>query len=242
MKWILLPCLSALTVVSFSVFAQNNSDTAFVATAKNYALNLHEAALGTQSRLYNGSRYLDPVYSYEQHPFFESEDWLMGSASYDGEVFKNIPLMYDLLNQVLVAEHAPSGHAIRLINEKLVYFTVEDHYFERIENESVQNSLPATGFYEVLYDGESRFIARRQKFKREDVESREIVVSYESRDRYYIFRNGIYFPMRNKWSLFKIMSDKKQELKRFFKQEGIRYSANQEQALKAAAEYYDRSK
>ncbi len=241
MKFKLCLCLPAL-IVCFSALSQSRSDTSFVALAKQYARGLHEAALGTQARLYNGSRYVDPVFNDEEHPFFLSEDWLTGSVVYDGEEFIDVPLMFDMMNQALVAEHRPSGHAIRLIDEKLTQFSINGRKFERIEIASVQNSLPASGPYEVLYDGPSKLLARRVKFRRDNIEAHQVVVSYELRERYFILRNGVYFPVRKKSSLLRVLSDKKQQLKHFLKQQGLRFSSERERALIAAAEFYDSSR
>ncbi|HEY9489229.1 MAG TPA: hypothetical protein VIQ51_12885 [Chryseosolibacter sp.] len=226
-------------VVSFSAFPQVPHDTAFVVTARKNTIQLHEAALGAQAKLYNGSKYLAPTHTLEEHPYFSSEDWITGSVFYDGELFENVPLMYDLFNNSLITEHIPSGHAIQLVPEKLQYFTLVNHYFERIENESVANSLPHTGFYQILYGGETKVLARRQKAIFEKINETTIERSFEDKDRYFIFRNGIYFSVRSKASVLKLLQDKKQDLKKFIKQKHISFSQNRELLLKSLAEYYD---
>jgi hypothetical protein len=222
-----------------SVFAQKVSDTSFVASAKKYVIDLHENSLRTQSRLYNGSRYVDPPFTSEEYPFLSSDDWVTGSVFYDGELFENIPLMYDLMNQVVVAEHFPSGHSIRLIPEKLQWFTLEGRLFERIENSSVQNSLPETGFYEVLYNGNTKLIARRIKYQRERIEDRQVHYWYEPRYRYFTLLNGVYFPVKSKGSILKLMAHKKQEINRMLRQQGIVFGREKERALQAIVNFYD---
>lgn len=233
--WLAIPAM----FLCAAGFPQTNADTAFVALAKIHAANLHQEALGVQSRLYNGSRYVDPEFNSEQHPFFLSEDWIMGSVFYDGEYFENVPLMYDLLNDALVAEHGPSGHAIQLIRNKLRHFTVEDHYFERLVKDSSQSALPVTGFYDIIYDGPSRLVARRQKFSREEIRNSEVIISYDQKNRYFILMNGVYFPVKTKGSVLKLMGDRKQELKKYLRQQGIVFSDHREAALKSMAEHYD---
>ena len=138
--------LCLLILLSSTVaFSQAQHDTAFFTAAKAYALAEYERALGTQKRLYNGSRYLAPDHELEEHPYFVSPDWLTGSVFYDGELFTDVPLMYDLYKQMLVVEHSGSGHSLRLLEEKVKHFTIDGHYFERINKDSVANSLPETG-------------------------------------------------------------------------------------------------
>jgi hypothetical protein len=127
-------------------FSQSGADTSFSNVARKNAVALYEHALRSQSRLYNGSKYVAPNHTLEEHPFFSSDDWLVGAAFYDGEYFENIALMYDLHNGALITEHLPSGQPIQLVSEKLKYFSIGRHYFERIENDSVSNPLPRSGF------------------------------------------------------------------------------------------------
>lgn len=229
----------ALLFIPLSAFTQPAADTAFVYQARQYVVSLHEKALGPQSRLFNGSRYAEPEFTYDQHPFFLSEDWLTGAIAYDGEYFEDVLLMFDLMNQAVVTEHGPSGHAIQLVPSKIGHFSIAGRNFVNIDNASVQHSLPSSGFYEVLYDGRSQLIARRQKIRHEKVESLEVIVTYESRSRYFILLNGVYFPVRSKGSMLKLMDDKRPDLKRALKQQGIDFRRNREVALISLATHYD---
>lgn len=238
----ILLTLAILTSLCFQAFAQTKQDTAFASAARRNALNLHGKALGSQSPIYNGSRYATPKQTFEQHPYFSSEDWITGAVHYDGEYFTDVPLMYDLLSDALITEHLPSGHAIQLVPGKLESFSVAGHRFEKVVNDSVSNSLPRTGFYDVLYGGHTKVVASRQKFLREKIEVRVITVTYEERNRYFILRDGEFFPVRSKGSVLKILDNRRQELKRFLKREKIIFSDNRELALKRLAEHYDNVK
>ena len=240
MKWKLLPVLWCVVFASGPfTYAQAPADTAFVVSATSHMVALHKQALGGQARLYNGSRYHEPIITRDYHPFFLSLDWMTGSVWYDGEFFENVPLLYDLLNDVLVTEHYPSGHPIQLVREKLRDFSIGGHHFEFIENNSVGNSLPRTGFYEVLYDGETKVVAARQKFMREIVQSLQVEVEYEEKNRYFVLRNGIFFPVKSKGSMLKLMDDRRQQLKKLLKQKAISFPDNRELAIKSLAEFYD---
>lgn len=214
-------------------------DTAFVAAAKENAIRIHEQELRTQSALYNGSRYMVPEYDREQHPYFSSEDWITGTVYYDGEYFREVPLMYDLYNGALIAEHFPSGHPIQLVDEKVHFFEIHDHHFEKIHNESVGNSLPATDFYDILHSGKTKLVARRQKLRRQEIEDLSIDTFYEERNRYFVLKNDVFFPVKTKASLLKILSDRKRELKRFLKDEKTKAIRSREDVLTSIAAYYD---
>lgn len=219
--------------------AQPGPDVAFLAAAKQHAINRYNQALAAQARLYNGSKYRAPEHTLEEHPYFFSEDWVMGTVHYDGDVFEDVPLMYDLFQGVLVTEHYPSGHPIQLVYGKLQRFSIAGHTFEKIEKETVGNSLPASGFYDVLYAGPTRVVARRQKQKHEEITANEIERSYEERNRFFMYRNGVFFQVKSKHSVRKLMADKKQEVRRFLKLHKTSFSTDRENMLKMTAEYYD---
>jgi len=224
---------------SACALSQTVQDTAFLSVAKQNTFEVYQQALRAQARLYNGSRYVAPQHTLEEHPFFMSEDWITGSVFYDGEYFQEVPLMYDLSSSVLITEHYPSGHPIQLVGAKLDHFSVAGHHFEKIENESVANSLPQTGFYDVLYAGETKLVARRLKFMREQIVSTTVERSFEEKNRYFIFKNGVFFPVKSRASVLKVMGDKKPEMKRFLNQNRLLLSQDRELLMKRMAEYYD---
>jgi hypothetical protein len=218
---------------------QSGPDTTYLSAARQNAVKIYRQAIGVQARLYNGSKYLAPEHTLEQHPYFLSEDWIMGDVFYDGEYFQNVPLMYDLSSGHLISEHFSSGHAIQLVQEKLRHFSISGHYFEKIENESVAGSLPQTAFYDVLYPGPTKVVVRREKFLREKIESNTIQRFFDEKNRYYIFKNGAFFPVKSKASVLKLLGAQKQQLKKFMKQQKLSLSDDRELALKNLAAHYD---
>lgn len=220
----------------FSAFPQSGEDSTFLANAIANTVTRYRKAIGVQARLYNGSLYKPPPHTIEQHPFFNSEDWITGSLFYDGEYFRDVPLMLDLYSQQLITEHMSSGQAIQLVMEKLQHFEIGDHHFEKIESAP---GLPDKGLYEILYSGETKVIARRKKLLLEKVESGGIDRTYEQRNRLYMLKDGLYFPVKTKGDVLKLLSGQKQNLKKFIRTLPQPFSAYREQNLKKLAEYYD---
>lgn len=234
-----IPALLFTILFANSAYSQTAQDTLFVALARQNTTAIYLKDLLTQSRLYNGSKYFPPEHTLEEHPYFHTPDWITGSLFYDGEYFREVPLMYDLASQVLVTEHAANGHAIRLVEEKLKHFTLDGQYFERIINDSVGNSLPATGFYQVLHDGPTKVVVRHQQTLREQIISGAVERSYDARSRYFLMRDGRFFPVRSKASVLKLLADRKSDLKKFLRQRKLSFADYREAALKSVAEYYD---
>ena len=222
---------------ALSAFPQSGEDSTFLSAAISNTVNRYKEAIGVQARLYNGSRYKPPPHTIEQHPYFYSEDWITGNVSYDGEYFRNVPLMLDLYHHQLITEHLSSGHAIQLVMEKLQHFTIADHHFEKIESES--HGLPEKGFYEVLYPGQTKLVALRKKIMREKIDSDGIERTYEERNKLFMFKHGLFLPVKSKSSVLKLLSDQKQNLKKFIRTLDRPFSAYREDNLSKLAEHYD---
>jgi hypothetical protein len=234
---IFLCLISLLPIVP--VFAQTEKDTAFMSAAIRQTFRIYQNAMGNQAKIFNGSKYNPPKHTIEAHPFFISEDWLTGDVFYDGENFQDVFLMYDLLSGQLVTEHTASGQAIQLVWAKVDHFTIAGHHFQKITPESVGGTLPETDFYDILYSGDIRIVARRFKYMREKIVGAVIERTFPQKDRYFLFKNGVFFPVRSKGSILKLMSDKKQEMRKFLKQHKVSFAQNRETLLIKLAEHYD---
>ncbi len=232
--------ISLLLLISSTLgFTQSGADTTFLQAAIQNSIQVYQRTLAGQVKLYNGSRYQAPANTIDQHPYFSSDDWIMGDVFYDGQFFTNVPLMYDIYNSLLITEHYSNGQSVQLIIEKVNHFSIAGHTFEKIENKSVGKSLSQTDFYDILYPGKTTVIAKRQKVLHEKITSQKVERSYDEKNRYFILKNGFFFPVKSKASVLKILEDKKQDLKKFLTRTRTTFSGNREIALKSLAQYYD---
>src|SRR5882672_6840210 len=136
----------------FSIAASGQSvpeDGRFVSAAAKNVGDIYLHALAVESHLYNGILYKEynPHSNDEGNPFFLSDDWTDGSVYYDGERYDNVPLLYDLVKERLVVEHAYGGVKLELISEKINNFSMAGHTFVRLVSDTSTSSL-RTGFYD----------------------------------------------------------------------------------------------
>lgn len=232
--------ISLLFPISFSGFTQTGADTTFLQASIQNSLQFYERAVAGQVKLHNGSRYLAPAHTVDQHPYFFSYDWIMGDVFYDGELFTNVPLMYDILNSIVITEHHSNGQPVQLLAEKLDFFSIAGHHFEKIENKYSGSPVPSSGFFDILYPGKTKVIARRQKVLHEKIISQQIEISYDEKTRYFVLKNGHFFQVKSIGSVLKILGDKKQDLKKFLIKNRSSFSANRALAIKSLAQYYDK--
>jgi hypothetical protein len=231
--------LFLLTISSGLAFSQSVKDSIFLADAKKNTIKDYERAIQGQAKLYNGSEYVKPEQTGDSHPFYISDDWSFGFVNYDEERFENVPLLYDITSDKLVTENYYNASEMELVYDKLTGFSIANHIFEKIINQQVNNSLPQSGFYEVLYNGTTKTIARHQKKSQETIVSNEIEIDFEKKDHYFIYKSGSYYPVKSKGSVLKLLADEKSALKQFLNKNSINFKLDRENALARLAEYYD---
>ncbi|MGY3213298.1 hypothetical protein [Mucilaginibacter sp. HD30] len=217
------------------------TDTALTSTTTNAALQLYQNAMSGQLKLYNG-----PEYKYENpnikgSPFFnESNEWQKGTVGYDGAVYQNVSMRYDLFKDELVLLHYNGVFSFYLIKDKVNFFDFGQHYFTRVK---VTGGIPA-GYYEVLYNGSTTILAKHNVEHQPQVgtQSGNIYGVFKHAKRYFVAVNDQYESFKKPAALPGILKDKKEELRRFIKTNKIDIKNKPEESIAIIAAEYDRLK
>jgi len=219
------------------------ADTAFVVSAVKNAREVYTRSLGVGSHLLNGIQYKEynPHLDDVGHPYFVSDDWVEGTVHYDGDVYEGVAILYDLVRERIVIEHPYAGIKLDLIREKIKYVDLPGHRFVRIDADTIKNSPIRTGFYDLLYDGRTKFYAKRQKTKKEEIVGMEIKVSFSENDHLYIYKKGEYFPVKSKSSVLDVLGDRKAEVRKYIRKNKIRFRKGRELAMTRVVSFYDES-
>jgi hypothetical protein len=237
-KKILSVLLLFLPVLSFAQLLQQ--DTLFIATSVQQVKKIYSQTIQGQARLYNGSDYLEYKPVGDEHPYYFSDDWVLSTVEYDGERFEKVPILYDISNDKLVTEHYYTSNKMQLVSELVQTFTVSNHSFVRLNENSSTGISIKTGFYEMLYSGPTAVYAKRTKTREEKISAEKFLeVSFTEKTRYYILKNAVYYGVNSKRSVLQILGDRKKELKHFIKEKHIRFKKDEEKALVDLVHYYD---
>lgn len=214
-------------------------DTAFVRASIQHVGAVYQKSIANQSHLYNGIEYISFETSLEKqgHPYYIEDDWIEGSIEYNYEKYNKVPMRYDLQKQKIVIEYATGIGEIELISEKINRFTLAGHAFTNIRNES--NSIITPGFYDMLYQGKTQVLVKRQKIINKRQVSNNLILEFLPRDKIYFCKKNVYFAISTKASVIKALGDQKQAVKKFISKNKIRYRSNREAALIKIAEHYD---
>ena len=199
-------------------------------------------AIGNQSRLYNGFSYelYDKTSSVGNAYFRDTTSLVNGNVNYDGIFYKNVPLIYDINHDLLVS-HLYNGDVLyRLLSEDVAYFDLLGHHFVRINPANASKLVPV-GFYDELYNGKLRLLAKRTKGTQKGTRGFGVAtITYFQENNYYIKKGGVYYDVNGRGNFFGVLKDKKKELKKYLKDNNISFGDNREQAMASLAAYYDK--
>ncbi|MBL7870877.1 MAG: hypothetical protein JNM78_04655 [Cyclobacteriaceae bacterium] len=210
------------------------SDSLVLSSSRQSLTNLYDQNLGGNTHLYNGIEFIDPFQKkvLEGFPYFLMDDWQDGSIFYDGQLYENIPFLFDIFKDRIIVDHPRSHARIELIPQKIKYFTIADKHF-------VQLKSPTAGFYQELYRGETIIYARHYKTIQEKIGSKSMITEFLTRRKLYIVREGTYHVITSKKSALKVLKEHKSELNKLLGQEKISFKNNKEYALARMGQYFD---
>jgi len=205
----------------------------------NFYLNI-----GQQSRLYSGREYqpYDPhIKGTALYPL-DAQSWAMGEVTYDGFVYKNVPLKYDIYKDIVVSLLYNHFSSYALLSERVSAFAFSGHHFVRVNAGNLENDKSgiSTGFYDQLYGGKSEVLARRSKTVQNSTNQTLALETYfiEAND-YYVRKGNAYYKVSGQGAFLNVFKDKKPELQKYMKDNGFKFRTDPEVAMARLAAYYD---
>lgn len=231
--------LISIVLYNGTLFGQTDSLNYY--NSIEHAKNLYHQFIDPPTGLYNGSEYVNYYNNIKEgHPFFETPDFKTGTVFYDGVLYKNVQLQYDIIKNILVTQHSFYYSKIALLNEKIDSFSLLNHQFVKLtENESF-NSLINNGFYEVLYNGPTTVYKKQKKTLLESPSVTEgLKISVTEKTAWFIFKENKYYKVGSKKDLLKIMKSRKNEMQQFLRKNKLSYKKDKDSTLINSAEYYD---
>lgn len=216
-------------------------DTAFVGAATTYAKNLYTQVMQGESELYNGTDYPEYIHlRLNQDPFFKVNDWTDGWVLYGGELYDNVPILYDICRDKVVIEHYYNHSMIELLDLNVKKFSLLNHTFVRLI--PTEGSNIKTGYYELLHDGKTSSYARWEKLLEDEIRANQATHYFSEKIKYYIYKDGVYYLVKNKASVLKVLEDQKRDLRHFLREKEIDFNQDRGKAIALMTEFYDSNK
>jgi hypothetical protein len=234
-KFSITALFCVITVLTISAQQSNQND--FRKQAIQNLIGLYYQSLDAQAEIYNAPLYERHIPAFTSgHPFFFADSFSVGSIGYNGLVYEDVPILYDIVRDELVTR-SPKGFTIALIKPKVDSFFFAGHSFIKLNDDT--SGMATQSYYERLYNGNIQFLVKRKK----TVQVSSGVTALEKRiyvqDRYYLYRNGLFEQIKNKNSLLSALKDKRNALQQFIKQNNLKLKQNFEEDAVRVVAYYN---
>jgi hypothetical protein len=213
------------------------------ATVNQSVVNFYKA-IGQESRLYNGHEYnpYDPRIKGTALFPYDTQSWELGEVNYDGIIYKNVPIKYDIYKDVVVVLLYNKFSMFTLLSHRVHDFTFANHHFIRLNADSLVNDKSgiSNGFYDELYGGKIvSMLAKRIKTIQNSTNLDTPELTFASHDDYYLRKGNSYFKVSSQSSILNVLKDKKNVLQQYIRQNNIRFKDNREDAMARIVAYYD---
>lgn len=237
---IIILCLFVLSWMSGRSYGQMAAlDSDPPGNVPSSPLLLYQAATKSDQNLYNGRAYYIYDAREEEFQFYVDRKFEKGTVFYDGQRYDSIPMMYDLVRDELIIKHANGFENIVLQSPKVRYFDFYGHkYFWLVAGKQIDPNM-TTGFYDHVYEGKSRVLVRRTKQRQERILEKKVIAQFPASTSYYVYANGLYHNISSKRALFSLFPEKKSELRKALREQGIKFRKNRERAIITMVARYD---
>lgn len=201
-------------------------------------------SLQTESPLFNGKIHQPFQYPImgSDHIYFISSSPNKGSIVYEGILFENVDLLYDLVKQELVMQNYKDiDKNIILDKSRVEAFSLLNHHFIKLQNNSFNGEPKANEYYDLQYNGNIKFLTRRIKSIIEPSTPGSLAYrKIKSTINHYIFKDSIYHPVTSKKSLLKILKENNHENKKYLKDNDLNFNKDTESSILGLVQLYDK--
>lgn len=231
--------IKLLVIAIIAVFAWGNSPGQALSDSLAYssAYAFYKNEISTQSEIYNGEDYNEP-FAYRGSAYFMDNNLMTpGTVVYNGNKYPNELLNYDAYNDFLIGYNPIANSKFVLKPYKVSRFELRGHQFIRIT--PALNSTIAEGYYEELYGGNTKVLAKRFKTRSEMVKLEGILPIYEDKTDVYLFKNNTYYRVKSQGDIKKLLKDKEDKINSYIKIKGLNFKQDKEKSFAMVAAYYD---
>ena len=215
-------------------------DTSSQQQKTNSVIQNFTTAIGENSRLYNGPEYDQYDATIKGNAYYDDVNvWKLGSVDYDGVLYNNVPIMYDVYKDCVVALYYNKAFSYILLNDKLHGFNLSGRHFVFINVDSLNNPGIRNGIYNQVYKRKTEVLTKRPKTIQVGTTGNLESYFSQGKKEIYLKKEGVYYNITGISSILKALQDKKKQVQLFISDNRIKYKADPEQALVKIAAYYD---
>jgi hypothetical protein len=231
-------CVLFTWFLSLSAFAQQLPDSSFYQQSRDNLLKNYKTVSGADSRLYIGAEYIPNGRKTIGFPFFGTNEPLTGSIYYNDALYSDLALQYDLVLDGLIINDFTKSGKIELAGKNVKYFSIPGHVFVFLTPDRSFSSFMKMGYYEQLFSSPVLSVYARHEKNLVFPSNLEDQPRYEEHHFYYAKYNDAYYQFGSKGGLLDILKDKKDQLKKFIRANGLAFGQDWSESIVKTAAFY----
>jgi hypothetical protein len=188
--------------------------------------------------LYNGRVWENRYQKILSHEFFLTRNPVSGSVTINRKAFYGILLRYDLYNDELLLLDSPDTY-LQLNKEAVSDFVMEidgkQYIFENFDSKKPGG---LNGYGQVIWHGDTWLIKKHKKeIKYRAVDN--IYDSFTESQSVWLVTEERAWPLSGRKDLYRALSDRSAEVKRFVRDSGIRFRIKEPESVIPVLKFYD---
>ena len=231
-----------LSVLAFPIFGQDFSSPEKRLIIQSQIDSIHQVFSDVYNdghEMINGRLYHGQPYNSIHHPYFLYNEWVPGTVLSGSYQYQDILIKYDLQSDNLLYLHYTLDgiYTIELLNSSTTGFTIGEHSFIHLKPGRDTGSIAKSGYYEIIYDGETRFIKKWSKYYiKTDTYP---YYKFDEQQTRLIERSGHFIRLNSRRSLMKLFPEQKQEITSYIREQNIKIRSADEKEIVDMLRYSD---
>jgi hypothetical protein len=230
------------TLIAVRMEAQSSlKDNIVSDSAHAVALRQYHAYVSPEVGLYSGVQYMDYDFTIQKgQPFFGPDSIRYGWVWYQGVMYDQVRMLYDLVKDQLVILGPYDVFKISLYMDRVDSFSIDGQLFMRIRDSLAPSALHS-GYWAPVYRGRLVLLQRERKFVHENlvVTPDNVRLFIDGNTSYYLKKDGAYHPVNTKKDLYDLLNDRRRDIRRLIRRSKLKWHSDKEQLLQLAASWYD---
>ena len=164
------------------------------------------------------------------HPYWLSDEFLVGEVRYKGMLYKNVLLRYDAFLNQLVVKTPEKQANVYIPMHAVEGFSIGGLVYAKHDDE----------FMAVHYDGSHMELLEQMRVKmKENMNHENLQYEFKRNVNYYLLNDGRMYEVTNMRSVLKLYPGLEKELKRFSKMNNVNFKENRQSSLVSLVKYAD---
>ena len=201
-------------------------------------------SVGIVDRLINGKEYIPYYFRSKLKPLLNYGIPRSASIILGGRTYNDLSLQYDTyLDELIYTDttriYKNIVYQIALNKDPIdgfnLYFGSDSLFFRNFSKSREKNFTMEEGFYEVVYNGMSKYIVRHKSAAIE----KDGVEEYYYKPAGFVMISDSYTRIRSTRGFLKLLGGKSEEVKKFMRDNGIKISKAEKKEIAKVLYYYD---